>query len=447
MINYIPNDPLTQNALPMRGQPARADRPATVASFNFEAHGPEAVLPPGRGDFLFWQSCEAALAAVGAWEGFAGPLTRWAARSNNLRRIDLSTTFDDGETVGARRLNAYYDGLGVRFFDFDIGAETILSGISTDTVSHEVGHALLDSVRPELFQSMLPEVNAFHEAFGDCVAMLTALADADTRVTVLRATPDLSQPNFVEAGSEYLSDAIRRQFGNVSPSKPRRALNDYQWQLPSTLPAGDFQDPPELLSREAHSFSRVFTACFYDLIRSLFTSAPAQDEAALAAAAVTAGRLLVAAAGSTPETARYFQGIGRAMAIADQSQNGGANRDRIGAAFGGHGIKLGSAAMTAPTAALAGPAPKVLKTKANFSPSTLGDLRERISCTKEGQVRDTAAGIVRRRHRRSSASAGGSIGRRRQAVKGRRCLRRRADTGGSIGHSRRRAGRVAGGEL
>jgi hypothetical protein len=179
---------------------------------------------------------------VEAWEIFAGDLTNWANRSANPKRIDLSPVFNDGRTFGAQRLNAYYDGQGVRFFDFNNGQETIFSGNSSDTVSHEVGHALLDALRPELFDSNLPEVPAFQEAMGDCMALLTALADLDTRKRLLQISPDLSKPNFVEANSEYLSAAIRKQFGNVAPSKPRRALNSFKWQLPSSLPPGTFEN-------------------------------------------------------------------------------------------------------------------------------------------------------------------------------------------------------------
>ena len=162
-INFIPNDPLTRNSLPMRQQAARPDRSAGRAGFNFESHGGEQPFDFGTDDFVFWQSREAALATVEAWEGFAGNLVRWANRSANTRRIDLSPVFDDGETSGSRRLNAFYDGQGVRFFDFDDGTETTFSGNSADTVSHEVGHALLDSQRPELFGSNIAEEAAFHE--------------------------------------------------------------------------------------------------------------------------------------------------------------------------------------------------------------------------------------------------------------------------------------------
>jgi hypothetical protein len=404
-INFIPNDPKSQADLPMREQPARPDRPAARASFTFVSHKPEAKFNFGTLDFLFWQSREAALAAVEAWEQYAGPLTSWADRSSNPRRIELSPVFDDGQTLGTQRLNAFYDGQGVRFFDFDNGDEVIFSAASTDTVSHECGHALLDSVRPELFDSNLPEVNAFHEATGDCVALLTALADPATRRKLLSVSADLSQPNFVEANSEYLSAAIRKQFGNVAPSLPRRTLNAFKWQLPASLPAGAFEDPPELLSREAHSFSRVFSGCFYDVLRGIFNAGSGRDEAALATAAVTAGKLLVAAVHATPETARYFQGIGRAMVKADDDQNNGANREIIGKAFADHGIMLGSAAMTAATASLDGPPPSVSGSAAKIAAATLSDLRERMRTPKNARftVRPLGmlgAGIAEAVHRR-----------------------------------------------
>ncbi|MEA2939866.1 MAG: hypothetical protein QOD09_395 [Bradyrhizobium sp.] len=403
-INFIPNDPNAVADMAQRKQSARPDRPAGVAGFNLEPHKPQGEFAKGSLDFLFWQSREAALAAVEAWEAFAGPLRKWG-RSTNPRRIDLSTRFDDPDMTGPLRLNAFYDGQGVRFFDFDNGTETIFSGISTDTVSHECGHALIDATRPELFSSNLPEVNAFHEGAADCIALLTALADRATRIKLLQVTADLSKPNFVEAGSEYLSAAIRKQFGNVNPSKPRRGLNTFKWQLPTTLPEGDFNDPPEKLSREAHNFSRVFYGAFYDTLRFIFTSSGAGDEAALAAAAATCGKLLADAIRQTPETARYFQAIGRAMVKADDKFNGGAHRDNIGKAFAGHGIMLGSAAMTAPTAALAGPPPKVMKTSASLAPSTLTDLRNRIGAKKGARfaVRSMAMlgeGVVEAVHKR-----------------------------------------------
>jgi len=374
-INFIPNDPLATGDSPMRKQDPRPDRGSGVAGFNLPAGVAEAVYVPDTTDFLFWQCREAVLAAVECWESLDTQLTNWA-RSG--KKLDVSLDYNDPDFVGPSKLNAFYDGAGLRFFIFDNGTENIMSGKSTETVSHETGHALLDTLRPELFQSTFPEVPAFHESFGDIMALLTALSDRSIRKALLDITPSLDKPNFVEASSEYLSAAIKKQFGNVSASKPRRALNDFKWALPTSLPAGQFTDPPQLLSREAHSFSRVFTGCFYDVLRGIFTSGSSQNEAALLKAAQTAGKLVIAGVRASSETPRYFRAVGRGMVLADGDQNDGANRDIINKAFADHGIILGTNAILSPTAGLEGPPPTLSKTTAKLAASTLGDLRKQV---------------------------------------------------------------------
>jgi hypothetical protein len=375
MINFLPNDPLATDQMPLRQQQARPNRPNDRAGFTFFDEVPEQQYDVGTDEFLFWQCREAALAAVENWENLNGNLSEWARTG---KKLELSQNFDDPDFTGPRKLNAFYDGSGLRFFIFErADGSKIFSGISTDTVAHETGHALLDTLRPEFFSSNFPEVGAFHESFADCNALLTVLADKPTRQAVLQQSADLGQTNFVESLSEYLSDAIQRQFGNVSASKPRHALNQFQWKLPSALPAGSFQDPPELLSREGHSFSRVFTGCFYDTLRNIFTASDGGDEAALAAAVRTTGLLLLAAVKAAPHTPRFFSAVGRAMLLADQDQNNAANQDAIRSAFEGHNVLLGTSPI-APTAVLDGPAPSVLKESAKLAVATVRDIRERL---------------------------------------------------------------------
>ena len=210
------------------------------------------------------------------------------------------------------------------------------------------------------------------------MALLTALSNQDTRKKLLAAAPDLGSANFVESMSEYLSGAILKEFGKVAASKPRRLLNDFTWDLPTSLPAGDFEDAPEVLSAEAHSFSRVFSGCFYDVVRNIFTSQSSQTEATLLSAMQTAAKLLIAGVRAAPETARYFQAVGRGMALADDDTNGSANRDAIRNAFARHNVMLGSAAMLAPTAGLAGTPLKFAAGPFKLSPATTKDIRDRI---------------------------------------------------------------------
>ena len=366
-INFIPNDPLAVNALPMRQVNPRANRPASRAGFNFVNPAPEGLFNPGTPEFLFWQTREAALLAVEVWENLNGNLSRWA-RSINIRKLNLLQ--DDGD-----ELNAFYDGQSLSFFHHTTGTRTTFSGASTDVVAHEAGHAFLDTLRPELFLSTITEQGAFHEALGDCIALIVGFFDRDTRVALLNASANLATANFLEATAEDLADGVRRAVGPNHPAAaPRHARNNFQFQLPTTLPT---TGPPPVLTREIHSFGRIFSGCFYDTIRNIFNSSPNRNEATLLEATRTAGKLLISGAKKAPVTTRFFQAVGRAMVLEDQTTNAGANRQAITDAFARHNIALGSAAMLAARATLAGAAPR-LTSKQPLAAATVKDLRERI---------------------------------------------------------------------
>jgi hypothetical protein len=396
-INFIPNDPLARNGPPMRRKAPLVGRPAGVAGFSYVAEPPAAPYAVGTPDFLFWQTREAALAAVRTYEGLRGQKVREWARSNPRRRLDLRP--DVGND-----LNAYYDGQSLKFFHYTTGAKTTYSGASTDVVAHEVGHALLDQARPDLWESNYPETNAFHEAFGDCMALLTALDDTGTREAVRNK---IRQRNFVEAWGEDLSDGVRRDRGaSHGSARPRYARNNFRWALPTTLPTSG---APSVLSAEIHSFARVFTGCIYDTLLNILhdaVGAAAPTEAQLGRAARTVGSLLVRAAAEAPETVRFFQSVGRTMVLADEAENGAANRIAIRDAFQGHNIALGSAAMLAPTAALAGRAPTMRRgARQLISSAGLADLRERLAAEPGARmlVRAGAIGgrpVVRATHLR-----------------------------------------------
>ena len=341
-INFIPNDPSAASTAPgIRAQSKRSNRPITRADFTLSNGSAEGTFAPGTPAFLFWQCREAGLAALESWETFAGRLTRWQGNRRRLRLLQ-----DRGVD-----LNAYYDRSSFSFFHSAIGGKTLFSGASTDVVAHEVGHGLLDSIRPDLWDVPFLEAGAFHEAFGDCLAVLTALNDRDTRNKLLAVSSTLRKKNFVESTAEDLSDGIRRLAPGHNAAEPRHALNTFQFQIPETLP--NVGGPGELIN-EVHSFGMVFTGCFYDLIAATFAAQATKTEASLLAAAKTAGSLLVAGASTAVITPRFFQSVGRAMILADEQRNGARNRDRIRDAFKRHNIMLGANTLLAPAAVLAG---------------------------------------------------------------------------------------------
>ena len=380
-MHFIPNDPMAgAGAPPLRRKTPAKERPAGRAGFTYYDREPEGLHAPGSPEFLFWQCREAALMALVAWEGHAGTVRAWQGKR---RRLDLvqNAVRQRGHPP---QPNAFYDRSGFLFYEATASGKTTFAGASTDVVAHEVGHGLLDSIRPDLWDAPFLEVNAFHEAFGDCLALLTALSDADTRSALLAV--GLGKKNFVEAVAEDLCDAIRRTNPNHNAAVPRRALNTLAWQLPTTLP---IDGGPGQLIGESHSFARVFTGCFWDLIRNLLGSAT--SSAALDAATRMAAGLLVRGASAAPEEARFFQAVGRAMTLADEQAHAGAHHTAIREAFAAHGIALGSNAMLAPVAALAGPPPTAERGEAALSATTRRDLKSRLGAGSHARM------VVRRR--------------------------------------------------
>ena len=338
-IQFIPTDPMAAGGPPMRRIEAPAYPSGSFARFDVRPAAPAAIYAPGSREFACWQTQTALIRGLRTWRALEGSyLASWQGRR---RVLPVRTNAGDD-------LNAFYDRASLQFFSHRFGGRTVHSCESADVVNHEQGHAILDALRPDFWDAPYVEVGALHEAFGDCFALLVALTDATTRRLALAASPDLGSHQFLERLAEELADAIRREFGaqEVEPGALRRAWNRFRWADPTTLPA---TAPASRLSREVHSFSRVFTGCFYDLVRNLFL-AGARSSAGLRSAALTAGRLLLAALRTAPLVPRLFTAVGQRMLQADAMTNHAAHADAIRRAFAAHGIEL-----TAPTTSLATP--------------------------------------------------------------------------------------------
>lgn len=153
--------------------------------------------------------------------------------------------------------NAYYsrNEQALRFFYFhpsnDESNPLIYSCRSFDIVAHEVGHAALDSLKPEyLSNSWHPQTGGLHESFADLVAIFTMLAQMDVcEAIVVESKADLHSKTFFPAMAEQFGEAFGRPMGL------RNADNDLKMSEVST---------------EVHDISRVFTGAIYDILADFF---------------------------------------------------------------------------------------------------------------------------------------------------------------------------------
>jgi hypothetical protein len=214
----------------------------------------------------------------------------------------LPILLDEGEDF-----NAFYDRQALNFFHGTAGGRPVFSGESPDEVCYEEGHAVLNALRPALFDAGSIEAAAFHEAFGDMSALLAALQLPTMRAAILAETGgDLRRSSRLSRLAEQLGWAIR-QFAPdaVKPDCLRNAANSFFYTNPEGLPS---TAPAASLSSEAHAFSRVFTGAFLEALAGGFRLASADpSEADLQAVSLDLARLLVAGIPCGADRARIYE--------------------------------------------------------------------------------------------------------------------------------------------
>jgi hypothetical protein len=306
----------------------------------------------GTVEFRYWALADALARAAGFWSGRVPAGTVWQP-DNGTRLIAVPDEDVD--------FNAYYDRNGLHFFHGSIRGTVVYSGESPDVVCHELGHAVLDAVKPQLWDAASIEVAAFHESFADCSAILSNLQVPSLRDAVLEETGGvLSGASRLSRLSENLGWAIRQLIPDgVSPDCLRNAVNSFYYQDPASLPP---RAPATSLSSEPHSFSRVFTAGFHRTLAAIFSLQPQHDSDALRKAAEDAGKLLIEGVIRSPVVPAFYAQVAAHMVAADADVFNGKYRRAIQAGFVGTGVlsvhsavQLGSTDRLFAARALVGP--------------------------------------------------------------------------------------------
>lgn len=296
--------------------------------------------PTGTPGFRYWDAAVALRRGADLWGSIVAPRTGWQPGGT------LTATLDHGKD-----LNAYYDRRGLWFFHYAVAGTTVYSGESPDVLCHELGHAILDSVRPELWDAMSAEVAAFHESFGDMSSILSGLQVPSLRAAVLTETGGTLYHNSrLSRLAEELGWAIRQiQPDAADPDCLRNAVNSFFYRDPLTIP---HSGPAAQLTSEPHSFSRVFTAGFFEALSGMVAllATPATD-AALARASVDAAHLLIDAVIAAPVATGYYSQVAAHMLEADQARFQGKYSPALKSAFVRRGILSLHAAATLKPAA------------------------------------------------------------------------------------------------
>lgn len=154
--------------------------------------------------------------------------------------------------------NAYYDrnAGALRFGYFDAAdGRRVHTCLSHDIVAHELGHAVLDGLKPLYHDVCSLQTAAFHEYFGDAVAMMASLATRETARVVTRGGPwRLDARNVVSAIASEFGAAVRNLPGEeyLRGAWNRRTLRDLRGNA------------------SEHDASELLTGVYYDLLAHLY---------------------------------------------------------------------------------------------------------------------------------------------------------------------------------
>lgn len=334
MVNIYGDDPFSE-ASPTQRPPARGHiavpfKGLTNSQLRIkieETAPPLAQYAPGTPDFRYWSAAEALARGIAFWSDVLPQGTTWSA-PNPMPVVLVAPKVE---------LNAYYSRSGLRFHQAAVGGTQIFAAHSADVVCHELGHAILDALKPQLFNAGIAEGWAFHEAFGDISALLSALELDWMCEAVLQETGGrLSASSRWSRLAESLGWGLRQMSPSLAEADClRNAVNRFAYrQMHLLLP----EAPPNMVSRQPHSFSRVFTGAFFEVLTALCTAAGPPDVGRLRQATREAARLLVAAVLTAPIAPDYFGQVAAAMIQADQALNEGRNRAAFNQAFTERGI-------------------------------------------------------------------------------------------------------------
>jgi hypothetical protein len=162
--------------------------------------------------------------------------------------------------------NAYYDpvspSLNFGYFDSPFRPETIWTCLSHDIIAHELGHAILDSLRPLFTLSVEIDTPALHEAFADINALFSALEHPALVDRLYRESDGrMRHPTLISGLAEEFGVGLK---GSGTP------------YLRSALEGPPYDEAP----KEPHARSTVWTAAVYEILsEAVATLAPPGTEA------------------------------------------------------------------------------------------------------------------------------------------------------------------------
>jgi hypothetical protein len=166
--------------------------------------------------------------------------------------------------------NAYYEREthSVQLFQFRApNGREVFTSHSQDIVAHEVAHAILDGIAPDLYGAITPQSLAIHEAVADMAALLASLRCRELTRRVLDDTRGDIRRSTVFSG-------LAEQFaGGLGQGSPYLRNLDNDRSLCAGAPEAARVD-----RSEPHALSEILTGALYRTLQGVYAELRAEYE-------------------------------------------------------------------------------------------------------------------------------------------------------------------------
>jgi len=237
---------------------------------------------------------------------FYSPLKKWSAC--NILEVD---------TAAGPDLNAYYDRKSIKLFYYNFKGKNFYFADSADVVTHELGHALLDAMRPDFWSVQSLEIWSFHEAFSDIIALFNLMSyDVALEKALEETKGSLLSSNCISRLAEEVGILIRnitRDDSYLSNALRDPAVEHFKYVDPSTILS---EAKNNQLASECHSFGRVFSNAWYQIFVRIFHLHVSKGDNQLIAAKKArdiAFSSLSQAIPISPRVGKYYSAIAKCM--------------------------------------------------------------------------------------------------------------------------------------
>jgi hypothetical protein len=297
---------------PLSNRLTSVDRPRidqTPFKFFFSPPPLDPDPDPSTPNFRYWNAAAALRRGTDFWGRAVGLDKQWFCGPVLNIRLDVGDNWNSG-----------YDRQALNFDRGEVdGGNFIYASNSADIVCHELGHAMLDIVKEDLWSSTYQEVAAFRESFGDMSAILCKLQVPAFRDAIW------NEENGRFNKSSRLS-RLAEQFGRgLHAAVPedadadclRNAYNHFHY-----VPPGDLNTigPSSVLTSRPHSFSRVFTGAMFETLDGLLALNALATSDRLHDITCELRDIMIAAVRSAPIEPQYYASVAANIILAARAK-------------------------------------------------------------------------------------------------------------------------------